>query len=235
MKKIIIYSNFNLAMSTHLEVDRLSEDWINYRINIFMNYTYKSFINQTNQSYIYFIKYDPLSEYLIKKSLSKYPQLPNNIQFIPNNKVNNHINKEILDYDYFYLVRIDADDMFHPTFIQQLIDYTPKSNTKVLINQKGYIYDIQNDMLATWFYYSPPFYTVIYSVEDFKNGKFYNFFSGHKDAIKLEHEILDKENFMVIVHGKNTATKFFSIFNTRLIEDSDFKNSILNEFNVEKI
>lgn len=235
MKKIIITSSFNLPMGAHPEVDRLSEDWIEYRINIFMNYTYKSFVNQTNQCFTYFIKYDPLSENIIKNTLSKYPQLPNNIKFISNNETYFQITKQISNYDYFYLVRIDADDMFHPTFIQQLIDYNPKDKTKVLINQDGYIYNIENHLLAAWYYFSPPFYTLIYNSEDFKNRIFYNFPEGHKDVVKLDYEVLDKKNFIVLVHGKNTETKFFSIFNKGLIEDLEFKNSILNEFNIKYI
>ncbi|MDK2585456.1 glycosyltransferase [Romboutsia sedimentorum] len=235
MKKIIITSSFNLPMGSHPEVDRLSEYWIEYRINIFMNYTYKSFVNQTNQDFTYFIKYDPLSENIIKNILSKYPQLPNNIKFISNNETYFQITKQISNYDYFYLVRIDADDMFHPTFIQQLIDYNPKDKTKVLINQDGYIYDIENHLLAVWSYLSPPFYTLIYNSEDFKNRIFYKFPGGHKDVVKLDYEVLDKKNFIVLVHGKNTETKFFSIFNKGLIEDLELKNSILNEFDIKYI
>lgn len=234
MKKIIITSSFNLAMNAHPNVERLSESWITYRLNIFMNYTCKSLIQQTNQSFIYFLKYDPVSEDIIIKTLSQYPPLPSNIIFIPFKEASTYIKKQLVGYDYLYLVRIDADDMFHPTFIQQLIDYNPNPTTQVLINQKGYIYNIENNMLARWFYYSPPFYTMIYNAHDYIEGKIKVFSGGHKYAFDFNHEILNNENFMVIVHGKNTETKFFSDFNTGLIEDLNEKKLILTQFNINK-
>lgn len=230
MKKIIILSNFNLNMNAHPEVERLSKSWIFYRINIFMKYTCKSSINQTNQSFDHIIVYDSLSEDTINLALSKYPPLPNNIRFVKKEDLRKEIDNLVKGYDYFYRVRIDADDIFHPTFIQQLHDYNPKPETESLINQKGYIYDIENNRLAHWYYYSPPFFTVIYNVDEYLKGKRHHFPGGHKDAAKLNHEILDKENFIVTVHGKNTETKFSSVFNTGLIEDVEYKNSILKDF-----
>lgn len=232
MKKIIVISNFNVKMNAYPNVKRLDMDWIFYRIDIFMRYTCKSFLNQTNQNFDYLLTYDPISYDLISKALSKYPKLPDNIRFIKNELLVSEISNLIKGYDYFYSVRIDADDMFHPTFIQQLHTYITQSSTEVLINQHGYIYDIETNQLANWFYYSPPFYTLIYKVGDYIDGKRYMLPGGHKDAFKLNYEILDRINFVVISHGKNTATKFNSVFNKGLISNTEIKNNILNEFNI---
>ncbi len=208
----------------------LTPEWIKYRMNIFMNYTCQSLINQTNQSFICVLRYDKLSKEIIESELSKYPELPKNIVFESNlNKLKNMAK----EYDYIYEVRLDDDDMYHNSFIQKLLDYTPNPETQVLINQKGYVYDIINDKLGKWYFESPPFYTLIYKANDYISNIRYHLEGGHPGAIKLKHEILEGENYMVILHGKNTLNKFNSRNQVGVIEDLYEKNRILTEFKVD--
>ncbi|MCR8744696.1 glycosyltransferase family A protein [Romboutsia lituseburensis] len=234
-KKIIVSIVFNtLNFDQVLKNDqiispRLTKEWIDYRMEIFMKYTCKSLINQSNQSFTAIVHYEQSTENLVMDALSNYEPLPNNIIFtcLPGHDINNLIS----NYEYVYITRIDSDDVYHPKFIQQLLDFKDNS-VECIINQKGYVYDVSNNKLGIWEAQSPPFYTLVYNVEDYYRGKRYKLPNGHPDAIRLKHYILDKYNFMVIVHGKNTSTKFENKFNKKTINCENEKNKILKEFNI---
>lgn len=223
-KKIIINSSFNTLFKNNKE--RLTKDWIDTRISIFMKYTMRSLKSQTNQDFIAMLKYEDSTDSIIKEALNHYKKLPNNIQFVKNSEYDAKISKAIKGYEYLYLVRIDSDDMYHISYVQQLHDYRPKENTVTLINQNGYIYDITQNRIARWSRNSPPFYTLIYKVRDYLAGTRYKLIGGHPGAIKLPHEIISKSNFMVTFHGNNTSTEF---------KYNDKNKIITNSYEVEKI
>lgn len=228
MKKIIIDISFN---KNKLNQFRLNKEWIDYRMSIFMNYTFKSLINQTNQSFTAIIHYDELSEVLIQSALSQYNLMPSNIIFTSSG--NALIKKIIHGYDYLYIVRLDSDDMYHPNFIQQLIDFEHTSNLECIVNKEGYVYDIVGDNLGIWYAQSPPFFTLIYKVQDYLSG-FRYILNSHTNAIKLNHYVFNSGNFMVILHGQNTSTKFNHPFVRNIIDNSIQKKIILNNFNLSK-
>ena len=68
-KVIIIESWFNIIPA---KKERLTKEWIESRINIFMNYTLKSLQAQTNQNFLALLQYDDRSKSLIKYELDKY-------------------------------------------------------------------------------------------------------------------------------------------------------------------
>ncbi|CEH34850.1 glycosyltransferase [Romboutsia lituseburensis] len=229
-KTIIVNMRFNTFMSTHPEVPRLSKEWIDYRLDIFMRFTCKSLLNQSNQNFIGIVHYDELSHDLIQEGLSNHPKLPDNVIFTTNpNKV---INKIARTCDYLYIARIDCDDIYHPTFIQQLIDFPFYEGLQCIINQEGYIYDYVNDKLGVWYHFSPPFYTLIYKSEDYLAKKFYKLSQGHKAVINLNHAIINKRNFVVTAHANNTSTAFDKSHTKEVITDKSIKSSILKEFNI---
>jgi hypothetical protein len=232
-KAIVLLMRFNLAFTNRPDIQRLSKEWIDYRISIFMKYTCESLKNQSNQNFTAIINYDESSEVLIKDALSQYPKLPNNIIF-NSSKGGISLDNLIRGYDYLYLTRLDCDDMYHPSFIQQLFDIEHDENLECIINQEGYIYDCLNDRLGIWYYVSPPFYTLIYKVDDFLKGLRHNIPNGHRDAINLNHYIIQKRNFMVIAHSKNTSTSFDKKFTKEVIEDEKLKDEIKKEFKVKR-
>lgn len=230
-KRIIIGMSFN---TQPFNDKRFTEEWIEQRIAIFMNYTLQSLKAQTNQNFVALIKYHDKTKSLIEKTLSKYRPLPDNIQFVSQNKYESKIIEYIKGYDYLYLVRLDCDDMYHKTFIQQLFDYRPNINTKVLVNQKGYVYDSILKGLSKTEIKSPPFYTLIYKVSDYLDGKRYKMPGGHPYAIKLPHEILKKRNYVIVVHSNNTSQNTSSAFKRakehQKILDKDKIQNILKNF-----
>ncbi|MGM0876113.1 MAG: glycosyltransferase [Bacillota bacterium] len=229
-KKIIITIEFNSRSDNHDDYKiGLTPEWINYRMSIFMQYTLKSLINQTNQNFITLIQYAESTEKLIKQALAIYEPLPDNVQFVPHKSHNDQIKEQISGYQYLYLVRLDCDDTYHKTFIQQLIDYQPKKSTQALINQNGYVYDSINNRIAPFRHFSPPFYTLIYKTQDFINGKRYKF-NGHGKVITLKYEILTKNkkrNFLIVIHRRNTL-------NQKLLKRTKFESNCLKVLKIVK-
>ncbi|WP_134699053.1 glycosyltransferase [Ammoniphilus sp. YIM 78166] len=201
-------------------VARLTKPWIDYRMSIFMKYTCKSFKAQTNQDFIALIKYDPQSDKHIQESLNQYDKLPANIQFIKAEEFDDHVAEHAIGSDFLYLVRLDSDDMYHRTFVQQLHDAVPKEKTLVLICSKGYKYDCTNQLLSIDPRKSPPFYTLIYKTEEYLKGVRYLLKGGHPGAIKLPHEYMPKQNYVYIIHNRNIRGTFNQ---DKVIEDNPEK------------
>jgi hypothetical protein len=209
------------------------KDWIEQRISIFMKYTLKSLKAQTNQDFVTIVRYHKDTRNLIQNALAKYAPLPQNVRFVSSNEYTRGIIENIKGYDVLYLVRLDSDDMYHKTFIQKLHDYKPKADTEVLICQKGYIYDSVKNRIAEYFHISPQFYTFIYDVKDYINGKRYRLPSSHYDAIKMKHEILEGNNYVNLVHSNNTLFTFEDSINKivgEVITDKTRIGSILKNF-----
>ncbi len=223
-RKVII----NITFNTYQFNDdlRLSKEWIEYRINIFMNYTLKSLINQTCQDFTTIFHYDLRTKDIIYDELSKYPPLPKNI--ILSSDGYSLLKELIAGYEYLYLVRIDSDDMYHPLFIQKLLDLNLNHDTECILNQDGYAYDCIDNKLGIWYAQSPPFYTLIYKVQDYLNGFRYKVIGGHKGVIDLNYQKLLDKNYLVLIHGKNNSTKFSYCTKGELSEAT--KLDILKEF-----
>ncbi|MFE4047055.1 MULTISPECIES: glycosyltransferase family A protein [unclassified Priestia] len=219
-KKIIVSITFNTFGFT---ADRLTENWIKNRIELFMNYTAKSLISQTNQDFLTLVLYEDETKQIIDTSLSQYNKLPSNIKFVGKKEYNQTLKASIKDFEYLYLVRIDSDDMYHKTYIEQLHQYKHKPDTEVIINQNGYLFDINTGSLAPIFYESPQFYTLIYKTADYLKGKRYVLPGGHAGAITLNHEIISKRNFLNIIHQKNTLPKIIARKNT-ILEKEESQN-----------
>ncbi|MUT66520.1 glycosyltransferase [Paenibacillus sp. NEAU-GSW1] len=206
----------------------LTKQWIEYRMAIFMKYTFQSLKKQTNQQFTALIRYASRTEGLIRQALAKYEPLPNNIRFV---RDEDYIatQKEIVgDAKWLYLVRLDCDDTYSKSIIQQLHQYKPKEGTRALVNQLGYIYDSMRHRISPVKRTSPPFYTWIYKSVNYFSGKTYVIKGGHPAVVKHKHEILTlkgKRNYMVVVHRRNTL-------NQRLLQR---KNYISNKQTVDAI
>lgn len=226
-RRIIIDTSFN---EMRYDPKRLSQEWIDYRMKIFMLYTLKSLKQQTNQNFLQLLKYDPQSEEQIQKSLSQYDKLPANIRFV---RYSDEYKQEFINYiqgsRQFYLTRLDSDNLYQHEFIEQLHQYQPNENTEVLINQHGYIYDVTSKRLAHFYHFSPSFYSLIYNTDDYLNGKRYTFRS-HRNAIKLKHELLPAGNFMVLVHNNNVLYVFDISTRKKIIDDPQEISEVLKRF-----
>ncbi|WFD11384.1 hypothetical protein [Tepidibacter hydrothermalis] len=240
-KKIIIDIPFNVKFQpfspTFFNNHKVSfyksqtKEWIDYRIDIFMKYTAKSLINQTNQSFICLVRYEKDTEDLVMNAISKYDKLPNNILFTSN--ADDIINQCIKDYEYAYFVRLDCDDMYASTFIDQLYNMEHEKNLQCILCKKGYIYDINNDELGEIDHYSPPFYCLVYKTSDYLSNFRYKLKNDHLSAFQLNHKALTERDYIIIVHKKNTQNEYDDIssqYPVITITDKKKKDSILKDW-----
>ncbi|MCM1989300.1 glycosyltransferase family A protein [Oceanirhabdus seepicola] len=209
MKKIIyIVSTLNIAAFKQNSEERFTKEWIEYRISIFMKYTLQSLKAQTNQEFIAVIQYHDRTENIVQEALRKYPKLPTNVKFLKKSNYKEHVRNTIMNYDYFYLTRLDSDDMYKRTHVQFLHDYNPKENTLVLINVNGYLYDTKLKQLLKFHHGSSNYYTFIYNTKKYLSGIYnqakYIPVNGHKGVINLPNEIIREKNFIRTIHSKNT-------------------------------
>lgn len=228
-KSIVVDIAFNNWALNDLENKRWTKEWIERRMEIFMSFTARSLENQTNQNFTALVQYDDHTENLVKKAMKKYKRLPRNIKMIRHSELKMQMENVIREANYGYFVRLDSDDLYHESFIQQLHDFKDSENVQVLINQKGYVYDAIQNRLATVSFKSPPFYTLIYKTEDFLNGFRYEM-KGHRAMIEMPHHILDNRNYTIIVHAQNTSTTFKEKYEAGMVHDPIELNKVLTGF-----
>ncbi|MGL5675393.1 MAG: glycosyltransferase [Cellulosilyticaceae bacterium] len=234
-KKIVIWTLFNIdpkwANNPYKEA-RLTKEWIDYRMSLFMDYTCKSLRAQTNQEFLALIAYDGQTEDLIRNTLKQYATLPENIRFVTNMYA--EISKACVGYDKLYYMRVDSDNMIHPDFVQQLHTAQIEEDTEAILPQKGYIWDSLGRRLGEFIQESPPFYTLIYTPEEYRKGKQFSAkIGGHMDIVKLRHHILQGHMFMVLVHKQNILNRFGDKYCTRVIADNLEKSQVLQVFCLE--
>ncbi len=232
-KKIIIFNSpFNIWHHPPFSNKCLTKNWIEYRLMIFIKYTLRSLTNQTNQNFFAIIKYDDSSEKIINELVKSYKKLPANINFIKKSNYNEFIKEKIKGYDYVYITRLDSDDMYHKTFVEQLYNIKLNKHTKAIINQNGYIFDSNNKILAKFPRKSPNYYTLIYKANDYINGKRYTIKGGHPNVIKLPHQIINKPNYIRHAHSKNNETNIYkyNIKKSNYIVNKNRIRNILKEF-----
>lgn len=192
-------------------------EWIRDRINIFQKFTLKCLKLQTNQNFNFFMWYKDSTDEIVRAELNRYDPLPENVHFVMKSKYYDEIQKYLQGYDYVYFVRLDSDDAYHKSYIQQLYDYNPKGGTVSLINRNGYVYDSVNKEIGKAFSKVVTFYTFIYKVEDYLTGAIFNKDFTDVDteqyiALKVPHEFIEKRNYLWHTHNKNVITNFNSWF-----------------------
>ncbi len=202
-KKIIVEINFNTWGGTE---KRLTKEWIDYRISLFMNYTLKSLKGQTNQDFLALALYDPLSARFLSESMQKYEPLPSNVKFVTNNEFLKHVTKSIQGYKYIYHTYLASDDMFRKSHFQLLNDCVVQyeGQTAVLIPQYGYIYDSVQDRLGKFYFWCPSFCTFLYTVEEYLEGKRHKLEGGWRGVLKLPSQIIKEPSWINHAHLENT-------------------------------
>ncbi len=199
-KFVILNIPFN---NLNYNADRLTKEWITTRMDIFFRYTLKSLRCQTNQNFEAFLNCDGESMNTISELLQERNQLPRNIHFVDAKQITPLINQTAKNYEYFYLVRIDSDNLYHKDFVQKLYDLQPKPETEALLCQYGYLFDIKSNKLAYSFHTSPSYYTLIYKTSEYQSGKRY-MMTSHKEVIRdFKVELLNDYFYITTITGEN--------------------------------
>lgn len=198
----------------------LTKEWINKRVSIFMNFTLLSLLNQTNPNYLAFIVYHDSSRKFIEEALQNYPPLPFNIRFVSSSEYEGAVINALKGYKFFYELHLYSDDAYHKDYVNYLYHYKPKSQTKVLVCQNGYIYDSVTNELAEYYNISSSFNCLIYRVKDYLEGIRHNIFQPNPmgiwaAAIRLPHEIIKERVYINHSHKGNAA---FSMENEKKVQ-----------------
>ncbi|GGA31661.1 glycosyltransferase [Paenibacillus physcomitrellae] len=205
-RKVIIEINFNnYGMDPH----RLERGWIEHRLGIFRKFTLRSLQAQTNQDFLVVVRIAKESKDLIREILAKQSPFPSHIRFGTIAESDKAILAFAKGHKQLYIARLDSDDLYHRTYVQQLYQVQPKPDTLVLINQNGYLWDSDYNEMAPIFYRSPQFYVFLYKTDEYAAGYRIKPIGGkgHGYVINLPHEFLLPRNFVNVVHSSNTSIK----------------------------
>lgn len=248
-KKIIITSKFNIMTGVRnnyyskSEQLRFDTEWVEGRMDIFMNYTLKSLKAQTNQDFTAVYAIEDSTEDLVNDTLKKYEPLPSNIMFVKKSDYLDTLDKLSDGYHVLYLTRLDSDDMYCKDFIDILHKFPVKTNTQELICQDGYMYDSVGNRLADFHHNCFTFYTFIY--KKYKEFQKYDSFPltpmqllidfSHFSTMNYNYESIPGRNFIYHIHGKNAASTFYMydygfVKVERIIEDDTEKEAALSRF-----
>ncbi|MGL4344198.1 MAG: hypothetical protein ACRCTE_03295 [Cellulosilyticaceae bacterium] len=242
--RVVIRIKFNVPytqFNNPFNEERLTQNWIAYRLSVFMKYTYVSLVRQYNQNFRAFIQYDPASWNILRQELAKYPRLNSNIIFTP------HIEGKMVEYirgdAYFCLVYLDSDNMLSPQFVESLYR-EPVGNTEVLIHTKGYVYEETTRQVGVYSYPAPDtFYALIYPSYKYLSGFRYQYpanqygdvtFGGH--LLDLNYKKVEKEMYMIILHGHNVShnLEYMKSISTvqKMIDNPYEKSRILSDYGI---
>ena len=200
--KFIITVPFN---NRKFRPERLTKEWIEHRMEIFMNTGYKSLMSQTNQQYEAVVFYDIESENEIKTALKPFEPLADNVYFMDVKTGVNYIKESLKGYDYLCYTKMDTDNMYHESYIQYLYDYMPKEESHCLAFTKGYSYNAFTGEMAKYIARREYFYTQLYTTKEYLEGARRKFpIGGEESAKNIPHELIeDREMFMIMCHDSN--------------------------------
>ncbi|MGG4203119.1 glycosyltransferase family A protein [Paenibacillus jamilae] len=225
-RKIVIEINFN---NYGMNPNRLTREWISERLDIFRTFTLRSLLSQINTDFLSVVKLAGGCSDIVEEELARHEPIPDHIRFGTSIESKRRIHAYIEGADELLIARIDSDDLYHQSFVQQLHDYKFQPETVALVNQMGYLWDAVEGQMAPVFHRSPSFYVFRYQVEDFLNdyrvvipGK-----GTHGYVTELPHEVIPLRNYVNVIHAANTSVKKVPA-KDRLSENE--MNAVLAEF-----
>lgn len=241
-KKVVIDIPLNTITAFNIRNNHkgLTEEWLNYRLNLFFDTTLRCILRQTDKDFYCVIHYMKESESIVRKFVSKQPALPDNIIFSCDGDafIENVAKQCVL----LYKLRLDSDNIIHPSFVENLKKINYKTNLQCIIGRKGYIYESSTGRLALWDHDSSAFNTYVFPTEKYNKDSCLPSWEPeyHMSAVKLEHEFLfansmEGRSYVIMAHGGNLQNEFDELIALEhwcpgMVEDESLKHSILKEF-----
>jgi len=234
-----------------------SQEWLEFRIKIFKEYTLKSLLAQTNRNFLHWISWRPEEEKnLAVENLYEYlKKLNYNFAFTfygqpiwephsDNQGMVERIKQSLKviksfykDEEFVYFTVLDSDDLFYKDAVKEIQSYDYKKNRALWFSQ-GYVLNTETQELCYWDPPTcPPFYTILFEAKNFFN--FSRYFSDMTDRLKVHHDVprifdaikLEGRKYLVTIHGKNIATRWKISFRNKLINEKE-KKLILRNFGI---
>jgi len=170
---------------------RLTREWIEYRLDLFLATAAMSLQRQTSQDFTCFVTCDPASVDLIAELLETRTALPPNIRFVSSAEYRRQERELVEQAEVFYRVFLSSDDMYRLDFIQYIHTCQPAEHVVALVPQYGYLYDSVQYRLGEFFFWLPSYGAMILDPERYLNRQYPH------------------------VHGRNTGTTFENALNWR--------------------
>lgn len=233
------------------------DDWFEYRIGLFRDYTLKSLVNQTCHNFTLWLSFRPQEkdnpltkklEEIVKQSGLKYVFTYGGLMFYDDKFANDNLMeryqqtlpdlREIVGGKaYVYETLQPSDDMFDVGEMERIQQQEPKER-RALVHKGGFLFDEPRKMLAEWNpATNPPFYTLIYPAEVFldpqKHFEYMKGFRSHEDITKLFNCVsLPDRKYCVLVHKRNISTNWWHPFRGKAFKRSKAKE-ILKDFGID--
>lgn len=237
MRKVIYTTGFKAPVSK-LGLDKATA-WINYRYDYWYRYTRNSILNQTNPNWEYWlIITNDTIKILGDEKLNKIVE-DDRIKLVHRDNQIAAFQKAQGDYDYYMVLRLDSDDMYHKDVTDEMMTvdvFDDSGLCRYVQYLKGYVYKPRNKKLKEWWreHMTPPFFAMVYPKEIW-NSKINNsdgelFDGGHEQVRNHKRKLLDGGRFCVGVHDLNMVT---TIGKRTEITDEEEKSRILSNFGVK--
>ncbi|MBO8172192.1 MAG: hypothetical protein H0Z33_09900 [Bacillaceae bacterium] len=144
----------------------VDEKWIRKKIGRVMRFPVQSLTNQTDQRFQALVTFEQEWEDIVKDELTLYPLLPDHIQFVPHQQIE-QIPVQFQHHTPYYLfIRLDEQILLHKSVVAQLLKYQPRDPNEVLMYEKGYLYDARKMRMAKVQSAAAPFYIRVLFAED---------------------------------------------------------------------
>jgi len=233
--------------------DTQTQEWYDFRADIFIKYTLESLKNQTDKSSLIWLQFRPQeidnsTTEKIKKALDKSKLeylMTFNGAIMKEDRAIWH-NKDLIERTekslkqfkikekYVYETNLDSDDMVHKDFVKIIKSKKFKKNG-ALYCKEGYAYETSG-RLADW--HNPTAnqnYTIMYPTEIFLDAKkhfeYQNGLDSHEQIPKkFDSEEMPKEMYCAIIHGTNVSTIWIHNFRGKEYYYNEEINKILSNF-----
>ena len=215
---------------------RLSRPWISYRMRLFMNYTCKSLINQTNQDFHALLLCDAASLDIVNDEMSKYYDLPDNIEIIDGSMHEQRILELMAGHDMYCHTKLDSDNMYHKSYIDYLHHHVPQPHTLFLAFTKGYTFDANAGAIALYRATREYFYARVGRVENWASESGVAQPLGLTErAATIPHELIDEPAMLMITcHDTNVSNRPTLVEPTRTIFRRQTLETIWKDFTGER-
>lgn len=235
------------------------DKWFKYRIEIFKKYTLNSLLKQTDRNFILWLafreeeRYNPICN-RFKRYLEGIP----NFKFVFTyggcpiwddkykednllerlHKILPQLKKYINEETWVYETMQPSDDMYTMGAIEEINRQEPRKRG-ILTHFRGSVFNKQTQRLADWnpTTINPPFYTIMYPVEDFldpqKHFDYMKDSKSHEDVIRLFDSVkLPDYRYCVMVHEKNISTNWWHPFRGRIYSWEEGRRIMRDNFGV---
>lgn len=174
------------------------KDWLDKRIDLAYDTSLRSLKNQTNKDFetVIVTNRDSISQ--VKARLGK------NFTYIISKKdLDRKLDKR--PKDLVYVTRLDSDDMYHPTVIEDIRSMNVAGYSG-LINQDGYLFDANSGKMAEFHHDNIAFQTVIHRGDEWRDIRGLGIYPHNELRARFRVKALPPWKYLFILHGDNDSS-----------------------------